>query len=252
MKTSNIVFAKLYNLDTDGIEYATMQGVGIKSVILMLACFISACLSIVFLNAASAESYFIYFISIIATVVLQIIITVNPLIASKLSIPYVVCEGLTIGVICDLAELALPGEGFVLASGALMITLGIVLACSILYSNTSIRASSGFIKVMLIILLGTLIGSAFFSILGFVLKLASGVNIFAIYYNSTLSILVSMAMIIIASIYLFISIQQADQTISYGVDKKYEWYAAFGIVITAIWLFLEIFELLIKFARRRD
>jgi uncharacterized YccA/Bax inhibitor family protein len=133
-----------------------------------------------------------------------------------------------------------------------MITLGIVLACSILYSNTKIRATSKFMKIMLILLTGTLIGSAFFSILGFIINLTSGVNIFAIYFNSNLSILVSIVMIVIASIYLFISIQQAEQAVSYGIDKKYEWYAAFGIVITSIWLFLEIFELLIKFTRRRD
>ena len=252
MKTTNIVFNKLYNLDSHNLECATMQGVGVKSIILMLVCFVAACCSIVFLNAASAESYLIYFVSIIATVVLQIIININPLIASKLSIPYVICEGFTIGVLCDLAELALPGEGFALAAGALMITLGIVLACSILYSNTKIRATSKFMKIMLIILTGTLIGSAFFSIFGLIINLTSGVNIFTIYFNSNLSILVSIVMIVIASIYLFISIQQAEQAVSYGIDKKYEWYAAFGIVITSIWLFLEIFALLIKFTRRRD
>ena len=59
-------------------------------------------------------------------------------------------------------------------------------------------------------------------------------------------------MVVVASIYVFITIQQTNEIVNQGIDKNYEWYAAFGIAITVIWLFLEILELLLKIAAKRD
>ena len=58
---------------------------------------------------------------------------------------------------------------------------------------------------------------------------------------------------IISSIYVFITIQQTDDIVSSGINKVYEWYAAFGVTLSVIWLFLEVLELLLRIAiRNRD
>lgn len=250
MRTSNVVFRKLNNFEYDSQESASMNGVGIKSGILLLICLVAACLSIILFNSVSAEMYFIYALAIIGTVVFQIIITINPLTAKNLSIPYVICEGITIGIICDLLEIALPNEGFAIATGALIITLGIVLGACILYSHAGLRAKSGFIKFFLIVLLGISIASIFFAITALFTRLFAGISLWSIYLGSSLSIIVSVIMVLVASIYIFITIQNTDEIVNYGMNKEYEWYAGFGIAVSVIWLFLEVLELLLKIAAR--
>lgn len=252
MRTSNIVFRKLRRMEGYTYDTATISGVSIKSTILLLITLVSACLSIIFLSALSVQSMLLYALATIATVVLQLIIVFKPTSAKNLSIPYAICEGLIIGVICDLMELALPGEGFALAGGALMITIGIVLAACILYSHAGLRAKSGFIKFFIILLLGFSIASAFFSLTALIIRLTTGISLWSIYLGSSLSIAVSLIMVVVASIYVFITIQQTNEIVNQGIDKNYEWYAAFGIAITVIWLFLEILELLLKIAAKRD
>ena len=253
MRTSNVVFNKIQEFNCNGYENATMTGVGIKSGILLLACLISACLSIIFFKTVSIQMFLIYGLAIIATVVFQIIITFNPRLSKSLSIPYVICEGITIGVICDLLEYALPKEGFALATGALIITLGIVLASCILYSHAGLRAKPGFIKFFIIMVFGISIASIFFAITSLILVLTTGISLWAIYISSSLSVLVSVLMVIISSIYVFLTIQRANEIVESGIDKEYEWYASFGIAISVIWLFLEVLKLLIRIAaRRRD
>lgn len=252
MRTSNIVFRKLRRMEGYTYDTATISGVSIKSTILLLITLVSACLSIIFLSALSMQSMLLYALATIATVVLQLIIVFKPTSAKNLSIPYAICEGLIIGVICDLMELALPGEGFALAGGALMITIGIVLAACILYSHAGLRAKSGFIKFFIILLLGFSIASAFFSLTALIIRLTTGISLWSIYLGSSLSIAVSVIMVVVASIYVFITIQQTNEIVNQGIDKNYEWYAAFGIAITVIWLFLEILELLLKIAAKRD
>ena len=246
MRTSNVVLRKMRNFDYDNQENATMTGVGIKSIILLFICLVSACVSIILFNLLTSVIYFTYAFAIIGTVVFQIIITINPKAAKSLSIPYVICEGLTIGVLCALVEYVLPGEGFAIAVGALIITLGIVLACCILYSHAGIRAKSNFIKFFLIILLGISIASVFFALTALFTSLFAGISLWSIYLSSKFSIIVSVIMVFIAAIYIFITIQNTDEIVNYGMNKEYEWYAGFGLAVSVIWLFLEVLELLLK------
>ena len=65
--------------------------------------------------------------------------------------------------------------------------------------------------------------------------------------STDIALIFAIISVFIASIYSLISLDNAKRLVDSGLDRSYEWYAAFGIVITSIWLFLEIFELLIKF-----
>lgn len=252
MSKNNYVFDNIRSYDQDSYENASVSGISIKTGILMVVAFMAACLSIIFLNAMSVGTYFFYAVAIIGTVVLQLVISFKPHTAKSLSIPYVICEGIVIGVICDLLELVLPGEGLGIAGFALMVTLGILLGSVILYTNRRIRLSSTFLKIFFIIIIGISLGSAMFSIMSLLLYFISGINLWAIYLGSSLSIIVSVIMVIVASIYVYFNIQEVDDMVKGGMSKKYEWYAAFGLAMSVIWLFMEILRLLIRLAARRD
>jgi uncharacterized YccA/Bax inhibitor family protein len=71
--------------------------------------------------------------------------------------------------------------------------------------------------------------------------------------NSSLALLISIVMVVIASVYTVISLENANSIVSAGLDKNYEWYASFGIVLNIIWLFYEVVRLLlIILSRSRD
>ncbi len=248
MRNQNYVFDRIEKVEESVYENATLVGVAIKSGILLGIAFIATCLSIVIFNGINYGSYFLYFLAAIATVVLQLVISFNPHTAKTLSIPYVICEGFMIGVICELLEIALPNEGLSIACFALMITLGILIASILLYSYKKIRLSPTFIKVLLIVLVGIVIASFLFSIISLVLYITSGISLWAIYLASPLSLIVSIIMVIISAIYVYITIQNVHQLVESGMDKSYEWYAAFGVAISIIWLFLDVLRLLIRIA----
>jgi hypothetical protein len=67
MRTSNVVFRKLRNMEGYTYDSATMTGISIKSTILLLITLVSACLSIIFLSALSAQSMLLYALATIAT-----------------------------------------------------------------------------------------------------------------------------------------------------------------------------------------
>lgn len=252
MRRNNYVFDRVRSNSYEFGETSNYLGVASKSGILLFVTFLSACLTIVFLNSLSNAAILFYVLASLATVVLHIIISFKPHLAKGLSIPYVICEGFVIGILCDLLKYAFPGEGLSLAAMALMMTFGILIAAVILYSNHRIRVSTGFLKVFCIILLGILIANILFSIISLILYLSSGINLWMIYFYSPLSIFVSIIMVLISAIYVYMTIQNVSDLVENGADKKYEWYMAFGVVMSIIWLFLDILRLLIRLAASRS
>ena len=61
-------------------------------------------------------------------------------------------------------------------------------------------------------------------------------------------------MIFVAGIYIVISLDNATKIVEAGLDKEYEWYAAFGIILNLIWLFYQVLRFLIMIfgGSRRD
>jgi len=233
---------------------ATAKGIGLKSVLMLSFTFVSAIL--VMLNLVDIVTFLggrtiVFYIGIfILDAILQFIICIFPSTTKVLSIPYAICEGVLIGCLVGILELIIPGDGIALAGLALIITVGIFLGASILYSTGVIKVGHKFRSFMLTILVGICICSIVISIVG--IFAPDFVN--AVFYssNSTIGLIISIILVIVASIYTIISLDNANNVVKAGVDKKYEWYAAFGIVINIIWLFLEIFRLLITLYDRKN
>ena len=63
--------------------------------------------------------------------------------------------------------------------------------------------------------------------------------------NLGLNLLVSAISIFIASLYLFFDLENIRQVVQGQYPKQYEWYAAFGLSFTLIWLYVEILRIAI-------
>jgi uncharacterized YccA/Bax inhibitor family protein len=71
------------------------------------------------------------------------------------------------------------------------------------------------------------------------------------YGNGAFSILLSVIMIILASLMILLDLNRMTEIVERGMDKKYEWYAGFGLLVTLVWLYMEFLKLFLKLSNRR-
>lgn len=237
---NNVVFTRAQNLERVSGQIATIQGVGSKTILLILITFISALATMFILGPLKILSA--YFLIWIITFVLLIIMSFNPRAARVLAIPYAVLEGMTVGAISGVVAIAIPEAGWLLPGLALAITMAIFLSASVLYTTGVIRVSGFFRRFMYTLLLGVIITSLVVMIAGLFDS-----QIYEIFYGATsyIALLISIIMVIISSLYVVISLDNANMIVDAGMDKTFEWYAAFGILLNIIWLYYEVLRLLI-------
>ncbi|NLZ84554.1 MAG: Bax inhibitor-1/YccA family protein [Acholeplasmataceae bacterium] len=241
----NVVFSRAQNLERVSGQVATIQGVGSKTILLVLITLISALATMFILGPLKVLSA--YFIIWIITFVLLMIMSFNPTAARVLAIPYAILEGMTVGAISGVVAIAIPDAGLLIPGLALSITMTIFLGASVLYATGVIRVSGFFRRFMYTLLLGVVITSLVVMIAGFF----NG-QIYELFYgvNSGIALLISIIMVIISSLYVVISLDNATMIVDAGMDKTFEWYAAFGILLNIIWLYYEVLRLLIILSQR--
>lgn len=235
IRTSNAIFRRMERLESVTGESATLQGVTTKSMILIGVTLLTAILSISFLPVLLSPVLLI--VTSIATLVIGLVISFSPAKARTLSIPYAIGQGLVLGVVTALYEGFYSG----IAVLALVVTMAIFLTATVLYSTGIVRVGSFFRKLMFTLLLGSLF-------VGFVILIISLIN--PIFYlntfglDSPIAFGLSAVMVVISSLYVLISLDNASKIVEYGMDQTYEWYAGFGILVNIIWLYMEVLRLL--------
>ncbi len=251
---NNFAFRKAYeevvNIDYEH-EFATAKGIGIKTSILLGITFLTSLVLIALTTIFGIITLAFYIVGGIAGIILQIIMNLNPRKAKSLSIPYAICEGLTVGCLCGILAAAFGDVGLQIASIALLATLAIFLASTFLYSRGIIRVNNRFRSFLLVISLGIIILSLGFGLLSLIVFLTSGQNLYTLYYFSGFGLLGAIIMCIVATMYVIFSFSVADNLIEAGADKDMEWYAAYAITLNVVYLFIEILRLLlILFSRQ--
>ena len=77
-----------------------------------------------------------------------------------------------------------------------------------------------------------------------------GINIGFIHSSGTFGIIFSLIVVAIAALNLILDFDFIEKASSAGAPKYMEWYGAFGLMVTLIWLYIEFLKLLAKFSRR--
>jgi uncharacterized YccA/Bax inhibitor family protein len=154
---------------------------------------------------------------------------------------YALLEGLVIGGVSALFEAQFPG--IVIQAAAL--TLGTCLALLLAYKSRLIRASENF-KMGVVAATG---GIVLFYILSMVLGFF-GIRMPLLYQNSWAGIGFSLFVVVIAALNLVLDFDFIEQGAAQGAPKYMEWYGAFGLMVTLIWLYLEMIRLLAKLRSR--
>lgn len=155
---------------------------------------------------------------------------------------YAGLEGLALGGISVVFEARYPG----IVSQAVFLTFGTLGALLAAYRSGLIRATENF-KLGVVAATG---GIALVYIVSLVLGFF-GITVPLIHSNGTFGILFSLFVVVIAALNLVLDFDFIEQGVERGAPKHMEWYAAFGLLVTLVWLYLEILRLLSKLQSRR-
>ncbi len=154
---------------------------------------------------------------------------------------YAILEGLFLGGISAFLEYQHPG----IVINAIGLTFGILFALLFAYRSGLIKPTENF-KLGVFAATG---GVAIFYLFSFISGLF-GMSTGYLHNSSLLSIGISVVIIIIAALNLVLDFDFIEQGAASSAPKFMEWYAAFGLIVTLVWLYLEILRLLSKLASR--
>lgn len=154
---------------------------------------------------------------------------------------YSALEGLFLGGISAVFEKQYPGIVF----NAVCLTFGTLLTLLLAYKSGVIKPTENFKLGVVAATGGIFLVYVVSAILGMF-----GVNMQFIHSNGIIGIAISGVIVVVAALNLVLDFDFIEQGSARGVPKYMEWYAAFGLMVTLIWLYLEILRLLTKLQRR--
>jgi len=150
---------------------------------------------------------------------------------------YAVLEGLFLGALSSILELRYHG----IAIQAVALTFGTCFALLLAYRSGLIRATEKFTLGIVAATGGIALIYFLSMILGFF-----HVQIPGIFGSGPIGILFSLVVVVIAALNLILDFSMIEEGAMRGAPKYMEWYSAFGLMVTLIWLYLEIIRLLSK------
>ena len=170
-----------------------------------------------------------------------LVITFKPTTAKYVAPLYGLLEGLALGGISAILNESFSKSYPGLIMQAVLLTFGVAFAMFFLYNFRIIKATERFKSIMLTSMMGIMV----FFVLSWILSMF-GVSMSFMYDNSALSIGISLFLVAIASLNLILDFDMIERGAEAGAPKYMEWYGAFGLMVTLVWLYLEILRLLSK------
>jgi len=153
---------------------------------------------------------------------------------------YAVVEGVLLGALSLLFETQYPG----IVRNAIFVTLGVFATMLFLYKIKALQATPAFTKGVL-----AATGAVFLVYLCSIGMSLFGYTMPFLHEAGIMGIGISLVIVVIASLNLVIDFHRIEQGAAMGQAKHMEWYGAFALLVTLIWLYLEILRLLAKLRR---
>jgi uncharacterized YccA/Bax inhibitor family protein len=167
--------------------------------------------------------------------------------AKYLAPAYGLCEGLFLGAISAMVGAAFQAKAPHLVMQAVLLTFGVVVAMWALYRFRIIKVT----KKVTLIIVGATAGIFIFYLLTWILGFFGVYVPFMDFTNgSTFSIIFSLIVVGVAALNLLLDFDMIDKGVVGGAPKYMEWYGAFALTVTIVWLYIEILRLLSKLNSR--
>lgn len=154
---------------------------------------------------------------------------------------YAALDGVFIGTISVFAENRVPG----IAANAMTLTFGILALMLGAYRLKLLRATPMFTRAVVLATLGI----ALVYIVDLVMSFF-GVQMAMIHQSGTVGILFSVIVAGVASLNLILDFDMFERQTAAGAPKYMEWYCGFSLLVTVVWIYVEMLRLLSKLSRR--
>ncbi len=242
IKSSNPAMRAFVNeVPVASVEAMTVQGTVNKTGLLFLLVMLTATISWRLIVVGNMFGYTLMWVGLIGGLVMALI-TIFSKKSVHITAPiYALFEGLFLGAISAVFNEAFyPGIVF----QAVLITFAVFAVMLILFKFKILKASSGFIKGVVMATGGIML----FYVVSLILS-AFDIDI-SVFSMGPLGYVIQGIIVIIAALNLILDFNFIEQGFAQGLPKKMEWYGAFGLMVTLIWLYLEILRLLALLSRR--
>jgi uncharacterized YccA/Bax inhibitor family protein len=185
-------------------------------------------------------------VGMIGGLIVAVITVFKPNLAPYTSPAYGILEGFLLGALSAILNDAFKEKYPGLIIQAVGLTFGVAIAMFLLYNFRVIRATQRFRSIIFTATLGIAIFYGLTLILGLF-----HINVPFMYDSSMLGIGLSLFVVAIAALNLILDFDMIEKGADSGAPKFMEWYGAFGLLITIVWLYVEILRLLSRFAGRK-
>lgn len=219
---------------------ATYAGMGLKVLYFVVITLVAAVLFAMFLPSLLLNNSGLAAGLLIACVVVGLASGFAAAIAPRTTVVtgslYCIAEGMLIGVVSSLFEAMVQGI-IIMALLATVLTLGVI---ALLYFTGIVRVGSTFRRVAMASLMALVVSELAFWLLTLFVPSVS----YVFYGNFVLQLAIDVVFIIVAAVTMFVDFDNMTMIVENGLDKSYEWMAAYSLMLTLIWLYMEFLRLI--------
>jgi uncharacterized YccA/Bax inhibitor family protein len=242
---------KIFNKSIDGSQQGlmTVRGSIQKFGFLSLLVFAGAAYTWKLVYSGSASLMMtLFWVGLIGGLVSALVITFKPTLARYLSPAYAILEGFVLGGLSAIVNAQVGDKYPNIVFQAVALTFGVAFAMFLLYNYRIIKPTQKFKSILLSAIFGVFLLYIVYWVL-----LLFGINLSFMSWqdSSPLGIGINLLVVGIAAFTLILDFERLEMGESAGAPKYMEWYGAFGLLVTMIWLYINILKLLSRFASRR-
>jgi uncharacterized YccA/Bax inhibitor family protein len=155
--------------------------------------------------------------------------TVKP----AMAIAYAAFQGLALGTISNMYNTMYDG----IVSQAILVTLSAFTGMLFAFKSGRIRVTPKFTKVLMTALIGYLV----LAVVSLVSSFITGTSIYSI---GGLGLIIATGGMVLAAFFLILDFDSIQKGIAAGAPENESWRAAFGLMVTIVWLYLEVLRVL--------
>jgi uncharacterized YccA/Bax inhibitor family protein len=217
------------------VQPMTVDDVVVKTVTLLAI--VGACAAGAWLLIPDALAGPAWIGAALVGLVLGLVISFSRMANPALVVTYAVVEGVFLGMVSKFFEQQFSG----IVLQAVIATFGVFFLMAALYKVRAIRATPKFVRGVI----AAMVGLFALMLINLVLSLF-GVNT-GLRDGGALAIGFSLVCIVVAALSFVLSFHEVEEGVRMGLPQRYSWTAAFGILVSLIWLYIEILRLLSYF-----
>ncbi|MEG2159054.1 MAG: Bax inhibitor-1/YccA family protein [Clostridia bacterium] len=174
-------------------------------------------------------------LSFIPMLIIAFVVSFFPSTIKVLGFVYCVLEGAFLGITSAIFDANIQGIVF----SAILATMAVFLVTLLVYRVSALRSTSKFRRFIFITFISLVAVEMLLGILSLFVPAIS-----MVFNTFWLQLGICALSIVYATIMLYFDFENISGLVNRGMDKKYEWTVAFGLITTLIWMYIRILQLL--------